>query len=341
MKKPAKTLTLSALLNKLSTLRGRTLITFHSLADMDSVASAFALANGLKQKNKRASCEVRSIDVITASAKRVLTSLKISKPKAIEKLDSFNNLILVDVSTPTLLGEWRAAIEAFRGTVIAVDNHYHARHLKNAFVYVNLEKPSASEIVFEILRKLGVKLDSKTASLLLAGIIADTALFKSATNSTIVDAGELARTRGVNFKKIFSLATPQPGLSERVAVLKAIASARIEKIGKGDKAVLVALARSHAFELQCASALIAVGCDYAFVVNDREGRASGVKAQNALGNIGKIMEAVGTVFRGSGGGHEFVGGARGEPERAGLVLEECLARVKLILDTRDSNSRQA
>ncbi len=326
-----KNLTLTALLNKLLSLKGRTLITFHSLGDADSVASAYALANALKQKNKRVSCEVRCIDVATASARRVLAGLSFPTPKAIKQLDSFKNIVLVDVSTPTLLSEWSAKIEAFHGTVIAIDNHYHTRHLKNAFVYVNLEKPSTSEIVFEITRKLGVKPNAKTAALLLAGITVDTALFKSAENATLADAGELARTRGVDFKKILSLATPRPDLSERVAVLKAVAGARIEKIGEGERAALVALARAHSFELQCASALVALGCDYAFVANDREGRVSGVKAQDARGNVGKIMEAAGVAFGGSGGGHEFVGGARGDPARASAALEECLTRVKLVL----------
>ncbi|NYZ77941.1 DHH family phosphoesterase [Candidatus Micrarchaeota archaeon] len=333
MKKPARPLTLSALLKKLAALRGRTLITFHSLGDVDSVASAVALAGALERKNKRVSCEVRCIDSATASARRVLEGLDFPEPRAIKELNSFKNVLLVDVSTPTLLGDWGEAVEAFRGVVIAVDNHYHTRHLKNAFVYVNLEKPSASEIVFEIAKKLGAKPSAKTASLLLAGIAADTALFKSAENATLGDAGELARTHGADFKKIRLLTAPQPDLGERIAVLKAVAGVRVEKIGKGENAVLVALANAHAFELQCASALVELGCDYAFVVNEREGRASAVKAQGARGNVGKIMESVGAAFRGSGGGHEFVGGARGEPtrERADAAGEEFLARVKLVL----------
>jgi hypothetical protein len=52
------------------------------------------------------------------------------------------------------------------------------------------------------------------------------------------------------------------------------------------------------------------------------------------------MEAAGAAFRGSGGGHEFVGGARGLPERAVAALEECLSRVKMVLGVGETAGKR-
>ncbi|MEM0475730.1 MAG: hypothetical protein QW343_02970, partial [Candidatus Norongarragalinales archaeon] len=175
-----------------------------------------------------------------------------------------------------------------------------------------------------------VKFDSRVASLLLCGIISDTAGFKSAGNATLRAANELV-SLGADYAECAALCRAKRDASEALAIIKCVASARIEKIGaKSD--VLVAVANSHSHELACAAALVELGCDYAFIANEREGKISGAKSGVARGNIGKIMEAAGRFFgsSGSGGGHEKVGGALGEPARTNAALEECLALVKKI-----------
>lgn len=312
------------LLKQLLSLRGRTLITFHSIADTDAVASALVLRDLLSARG--CECDVKAIDCLNAQSRRLLKSLGAREPQALVGLYC-DNIVLVDVSNADLLGDWGAAIAGFRGKIIAIDHHYHSKHLRTTYSFIDYGTTSVSEIILALSKLARFKLDKTQAALLFAGIVSDTACFKSANNETIRAANELLAFGGVDFQELLKTLEAKPDVSERMAVVKCVEKTRLERVG--DK--LIALSTSSAFELQCATALVALGCDYAFVANPKEGRVSGARSDYASGNMGKIMEAVGRVFGGSGGGHEKVGGAKGEPANAQRALEECLQQAKKFL----------
>ena len=307
--------------------RGRTLITFHSLGDVDAAASALALQSVLKARGVDA--HVRCVDSLNSQAKRVLSFYGCAAPQTLVGIDAAA-VVLVDVSNADLLGEWGPAISGFNGPLFVIDHHYHNKHLKTApgCALVEPNATSAAEIVLQIANSLNYKIPPKTASILLCAIIADTAFFKSADNATL-DAAFALVAQGADFGECAALCRAKRDASEALAIIKCVGGARIEKLGaKG--AVLAAFGKAHSHELACASALVDLGCDYAFVANEREGRISAAKSDAAAGSIGKIMEAAGRSFgaSGSGGGHAKVGGAKGDSDRVNAVLEECLAQVR-------------
>lgn len=304
----------------LLSIRGKTLITTHSLADVDAVASAVVLGEMLANRVKT---DVRLVDQASAGAKRVLSSLGLHAP-VIEDLD-YSNVILVDLTSPELLVNWRKGIEEFKGTKIIIDHHYHVRPLKAQVTYVNRNKPSCCEVIYQIMRLLGVKPNRQQAKLLLAGIVADTANFKSATPFTFEAVGVLLKHAGEDFSSVQELVEGKRVLSERIATLKAASRAKVTRIGE----FLVGTTEVNAFELQCAVSLVQAGCDVAFAANSFEGRISGAKHEALKGvHIGKIMGAAGRVLRGSGGGHENVGGAKGSPEKTITALEKCVVEAQ-------------
>jgi nanoRNase/pAp phosphatase (c-di-AMP/oligoRNAs hydrolase) len=314
----------------LASLKGSVLITFHSLGDVDAAASAAVLQQILAARGMRAS--VHCVDAINSQAKRVLAGLGFPLPQPLVGIDA-PSVILVDVSNADLLGEWGAALSQFRGALFVLDHHYHNKHIATAKgrSLVEPRASSTAELVIEIARALGVRLEKRAASLLLCAIISDTAGFKSASNATLRAACELA-SLGADYAECAALSRSRRDASETLAVLKCVGNAQIEKLGAGG-ATLAAFGKAHSHELACAAALVELGCDYAFVANEREGKISGARGEAARGSVGKIMEAAGRSFgaSGSGGGHEKVGGACGEPARTAQAVGECLAQVKKLV----------
>ena len=305
-------------LQRLRSLSGRTLITFHALGDVDAVASALALQSVVPNS------DVKSVGGITASTRHLLERLSLPQPKQIsfpEEVRHYNNIVLCDVSNPDLLGDYGGAIASFKGKKFSIDHHLHNKLLKLDAHLIEYTRSSSSEIVYDLLKHSGKKITERTALLLLSGILLDSAFFKSATKQTFEAFAHLLQHTRKSYYEVLELVQTKHDVSEKIARLKAVQSAKFERVGE----FVVGSALASAFELSCASALVECGCDVAFAANLKKGRISGVKRETLSGiSIGKIMEAAGRLMGGSGGGHENVGGARGNAGKTQKALEECV-----------------
>ncbi|MFH0835005.1 MAG: DHH family phosphoesterase [Candidatus Micrarchaeota archaeon] len=306
------------LAKELLSLKGKTAIYPHSIADVDALAGALVMRELLAKKGVKAS--VHLVDTANRQARQVLEALHIPLPSA-SPADA-DNVILVDVSNPDLLGGLR--LEGKR--VVAIDHHFHSNHVRG---YVHVERGAAStcEAIFLLAKEMKMQLNPKQSSLLLAGILSDTAFFAGANAATFPIVAELLKK--ADYAKTAAFVREEPDLSQKIAVLKAMQRAQFEKAGNG----MVAWSNAGSFELGAALALTDAGADFAFVANPKDGRISGAKRPSAKGNVGKIMEKAGRSFAGSGGGHEAVGGARGKPEKTSAALAECIRLSKLLLLT--------
>jgi len=312
------------LISELSSLKGRTLFTFHSIGDSDSVNSALVLRD-VAAKLSGATCEVKALDRVGGHASKILRELGVSVTTASE-LSGYSNIVLSDVSTRVLLGKRGDEFTTFPGRLVVIDHHkYNGALLQADFSYIDGAKSSSCEIVYQLMRLAGIRPTKLQAALLLTGMLSDTALFRSADPFTFEAAGYLLKHAGLPYRDILSLTFPVPDLVERMAAIKAAKAADVQKIG----GLLVGVSESGAFELQCAALLVELGCDYAFVGNKKEGRISGAKNESLNGlEAGLIMERAGKVLEGAGGGHENVGGASGKKELVGEGLAECVRAVK-------------
>ena len=89
--------------------------------------------------------------------------------------------ILVDGNTPNRLGKYAQDFEKL-SVKMCIDHHVKEKYRFN-LKYVNTESPSASDLVYKIIRGLKVKITKEIATLLYAGIATDTGCFKN-TNTT-------------------------------------------------------------------------------------------------------------------------------------------------------------
>ncbi|MCX6768031.1 MAG: DHH family phosphoesterase [Candidatus Micrarchaeota archaeon] len=316
--------TLLNLLSGLSALKGRTLVTFHSLGDADAANSAVVIRD-LVQGLSKSACDVKSPDQVGGHARKILERLGVSVEPA-GSLSGYSNIVFMDVSTRVLLGARAAEFAAFPGKTIVVDHHqYNTALLRAGFSYIDGGRSSSCEIVYQLMRLARRRPTPLQATLLLAGILADTALFKNSDQYTFEAAAYLLKHSGKTYREALDLVFAAPDFSQRAAALKAVQRAAVQKIN----GLLVAVSESNAFDLDCAAGLVGLGCDYAFVGSRREGRISGAKrgSLNGIG-IGLIMERAGKAMKGSGGGHENVGGASGKPALLDAGLAECVEAVK-------------
>ncbi len=319
----------SELLRELHSLKGATLITFHSLGDVEAVSSAIALSKFLKNVN----AVVKSPDKTNSASRHLLQNLALP-PLAILKsseLKAFDNMVLVDVANKEMLGSFGDEIKQFKGKIIAIDHHEHGGLLKNCHVFEFPQRTSCCEIVHDLYRISGRKIDSKTATLLLAGIIADTARFKTANRETFHAASQLLIASERKYEEVLSLSITNPDNSEVKAVQASLTNAKLVETKSG----LIGVTQSNAFESKCALTLVEIGCVAGICYNKKLGKIAMVKNGEDLRskqiNVGKLMKTTGKEMHGSGGGHESVGGALGKSEMVEKSVEKLVYRIKHLL----------
>jgi len=296
-----------------------TVLLLHSLADVDAVAAALALKRFLGKK----ALAVPS-DTLTSPARRLLESLRLAVDEMPARYDA---IIAVDANAKRMLSE------KFRETTFSAVIDHHSRHRDSVRAkrwFCDNSYHATCELVYEALR--GERLDAKTATLLLAGMLADTACFRSASPRTLMYAGELLERSRLPYARALALANTPPDFSQRLALLAAAQRAKVERAGEGGE-LIIATSTVGSFEAGAASALVELGADFAFVgcEGDGGGRISARQksAHEIEVDLSKIMAEVGREFGGSGGGHPNAAGAngigRGKLEQA---LARCVELVK-------------
>ncbi|MFA6330207.1 MAG: DHH family phosphoesterase [Candidatus Micrarchaeia archaeon] len=299
----------------LSSLKGRTLITFQEVADPDAVASAIALS--LLVRN----CEVRATGQVNSQARAVLRNLGLAIP-TLETLDGYANIVITDACTLDSFGSWQQQIGKFKGTVAFFDHHIHSDRMKADFSVELPSVSSTSEIALGILDAAKRKVDKKTAMLLAAGVASDSGHWKSANDDSFEAMARLLGLAGrsrQDYQRILHL-IDRPA-SPEMARKKIACAARAKVFEKAG--VVVATSTSDAFHLQCAVGLVALGADYAFVADAKKGIILAARSDSARKSVGKLMQLVARRIGGSGGGHEKVGGARGTIADVDALLDYC------------------
>jgi len=146
-------------------------IACHIMPDGDAVGSMLALGLALQQQDKR--CTLACADAVPvkfgflAGARQVVSS-----PPATEGL-----IITVDVSDVERLGALYDEAVFRSRPVINIDHHI----TNTAFGMVNLvqQLPSTAEVVYTLLKRLGLPLDKDIAAALLTGLLTDTRCFRT------------------------------------------------------------------------------------------------------------------------------------------------------------------
>ncbi|MFH1199820.1 MAG: DHH family phosphoesterase, partial [Candidatus Micrarchaeota archaeon] len=315
----------NGLVDALRSLRGRTVVTGHSLEDVDALSSSAVLAAIL-------GADVRVIDRENAQAKAVGEKLGLHvEPFGgdLSNLNRWDNLVFVDVSSSAMLGVLADALPSFHGKVIAVDHHAHGNPL-NCDYYCDESKSSCSEIIADVAVALGRRLNGRQASLLALGVLSDSARLKSASSGTVISLAGLLAQSPADFADLQSVLDVHHTPFERIEAIQSVQSASIER--KGDAVAAFCAVKSH--EHNAAEALVSLGADIAVALNGANGKISVIKGGNpavAAVHCGELARAVAGEFGGSGGGHEMVAGLAVPKEKAFAAAETTLRKAKQLI----------
>lgn len=309
----------------------RVVVLCHHNADPDAVASAIVLSEVLENSCK--SVKAAAADDVSLMARAVLEAFG----RSIEvnpELDC-DVIVMVDTSGFGHLGEFGVQVKNFSGKVIVIDHHHPNEETKKSVdVHLVFENyTSESELIFDVLREMELKPTPEQASLLLAGIISDTAHFRLARPQTFKIVWELIEC-GADYRRVLDSFRLPEDKSKRVAMLKAIERSELKRM----YGYHVIFSELGSFEGDAAGMMVKIGADVAFVGSEDRGKLklSGRARQEFLEetgvHLGELMELLGQHFGGSGGGHAGAASMSGSGKFSSLkrelfkLLEQRLSR---------------
>ena len=317
------------------------LIIGHQNADPDAVCSMIAFARLYKKINPEGVPQLAADDTSRLSNQVLRTfepNLEITKTPEQE----YDLLVLLDTNSRFQLGLSLQHIPDNPGKTIVIDHHERNPEIDQIAEHqiVNDEKSSTCEIMVQVYSDLGVPIDADTANLLLTGMIFDTRRFFYADSDTLSAAIKLIEA-GADYEKCVRSLLIKPARSERIARLKAAGRTKVHLVGDW----VVAVSKINAFEASACRGLIELGADVAIVggspsnnvvrFSSRSTRDFFEKTGISLGS--DIMEPIGQLIEGEGGGHANAAGANGKKN-----LEKAMGRsvelIRGLIETKNSPS---
>ncbi|ASA77276.1 bifunctional oligoribonuclease/PAP phosphatase NrnA [Thermococcus sp. 5-4] len=299
------------------------LLLCHHNADPDSLGSAIAFALYLKSIGVE-NVRIGVAQSVSSYAKRLLTF----SPVPLEKDPLVEEEVVVIFDTSSI--EQLEPIEIPRGkTVIVIDHHAEKeRPIRADIAVVDSSRTSTAEIVWELFKYFNFY-DEKAVKALLAGIVTDTANFRFANSKTFKAVSEMLERFPVQMGEIFQLVAPVSDenidQAKRMAILKACQRMEIRKFRR----YIIAVSKVSAYESLACKTFLNLGADIAVVGSEKRGVRISARAKESLVkkglHLGKIMEMVGPVIDGAGGGHAGAAGANGKKnldEAIKLILKE-------------------
>ncbi|WP_297470616.1 bifunctional oligoribonuclease/PAP phosphatase NrnA [Thermococcus sp.] len=299
------------------------LLLCHHNADPDSLGSAIAFARYLKSIGVK-KIRIGVAQSVSSYAKRLLTF----SPVPVEKNPLVEEDVVVIFDTSSI--EQLEPIEIpEEKTVVLIDHHVEKeRPIKADITVVDSSRTSTAEIVWELFKYFRFA-DEESVKVLLAGVVTDTANFRFANAKTFKAVSEMLERYAVSMGEIFQLVAPvndeNTDNAKRMAVLKACQRLEIRKFRR----YVIAISRVSAYESYACKVFLQLGADIAIVGSEKNGVRISARAKESLVkkglHLGKIMEKVGPIIGGSGGGHAGAAGANGKAnldKAIKLILKE-------------------
>jgi nanoRNase/pAp phosphatase (c-di-AMP/oligoRNAs hydrolase) len=287
----------------------RVLLTFHSVGDTDSIASALALQKYFKNAS------IATPDFITSNSRRTLEHIGISESLIKKEFDKNAELvILLDVNNFEDCGSFRDKLKNYPRNILIIDHHTTTPVSKENVISFNDESyNSAASIIYEILKSATVNLDKKTAALLAAGIIADSAELRNSFPKTFVQLGELLEKAKMSYPSMLLEMQHISSPETREGFMEDLFKSNISI--KNGMLMLYGKSKFHANTI--ADSAIKIGADVTIFYSTNKKEVSfSARLRPTLDkqyniHLGEIMKALAPIINGQGGGHPCAAGAYG------------------------------
>ena len=283
------------------------LLLCHHNADPDSLGSAIAFSRYLSTIGL--DNRIGVAQSVSSYAKRLLSFAEVEKDPQVKE----DVVVIFDTSSIEQLEPVEIPNDKF---VIVIDHHIEKKNPIKAHIrIVDSSRTSTAEIVWELLKYFDFY-DEIAAKAILAGIATDTASFRYANARTFKTVSEILERFPIQMGEIYNLTAPvndeNIDQAKRMAILKACQRMEIKKFRK----YVIVTSKVSAYESLACKVFLQLGADVAIVGSEKKGVRISARAKEHLVkkglHLGKIMEKVGPIIEGSGGGHAGAAGANGK-----------------------------
>lgn len=300
-------------------------LVLHQSADPDALGSAAALAALITTKTG-SECHLFA-EGLNRSAKNIAKAFNISLAPD-EDLAKFSTIIFVDLNNIEQLGVLAEHLPTKGSVVFCVDHHtlhHDLPQFANFLLHDNQIRATA-ELVLKLWMTSGETMPPHVATLLACGLVYDSRHFFIARNSTFENLVTLLK-QGADYPSVINLLSTPLDKSERLARLKA--AKRVVVYDEFD--LLIAATYISSFEASVCRGLVSLGADIAIAcAAKRDEVRLSARCTNAviqkwgLDLAKHVMEPLGELIGGAGGGHPSAAGANGQASSdhaLGLALQ--------------------
>jgi nanoRNase/pAp phosphatase (c-di-AMP/oligoRNAs hydrolase) len=314
----------------------KAVILIHRQADVDAIASAAGLKEILRAKGFKV--KIPRPSGVSQLAKGFSERIGF-KFDELTSLRSIDLIIIADTGNPELLEGFVQKVRRSKAFKVLIDHHPYDPAYDEMInrKLVDTESSSTSEIVFRLFRILGVPVDRKLATILLAGILFDSQHLHIVRCKTLKEVTSLCRLAG-GIDEARGLLRHTRDRSEVIARLKAGQRAKLYRFGEW----ILVTSKLSSFQSSAARYFIDAGSDISIVLGeDEEGsRASMRSSQSFYKETGlhlgsEVARVVGERLRGVGGGHPTaasIKSKRGIDELEKEILRELESRLRIRLE---------
>ncbi|TFG33673.1 hypothetical protein EU527_07240 [Candidatus Thorarchaeota archaeon] len=322
-------------LKTLLTCSEKPLIMGHQNADPDAVCAMIAFSRLYKVLNPNGNPSLMADDLSRLS-NQVLVYFEVDDTILEEPRTKFDLVILLDTNSVFQLGPCFQEIPSEPSKTVIIDHHEPTSEAENVADYriVKNDRFSTCEIIVQLYNELGIPIDANTANLLLTGILFDTRRFLYTDLQTLHIVMDLIRS-GAQYERCIKSLQIKPDRSERIARLKAAGRMAVHLF---DEWVVVS-STINAFEASACRSLVEMGADVAIiggrpskdVVRLSSRSTTDFYHQTGI-NLGTdIMEPLGELIQGKGGGHANAAGANGR-KNLKKALDRAVELIRLAIE---------
>jgi phosphoesterase RecJ-like protein len=297
----------------------RILILGHHNADPDAICSMYAFSEIFKVINEKGTF-VMACDDVSRLSKQVIKTFIPEASFSNETDGDFDFVVVLDSNSKLQLGSQFADYLQDPSKVLVIDHHAPnpAINELSDHVIVGDDRSSTCELMFYIFENLEIIPSKVVSQLLFTGLLFDTRRFLYGNIDTLKVAIRLIEL-GADFDASVNSLMIVPDRSEKIARLKSAGRLRIHDIDGW----IVVTSKAGAFEASVCRGLIDLGADVSIVggkPSEKVVRLSSRSTRRFYAETGvnlgcDVMEPLGELIDGKGGGHPNAAGANGVRNR--------------------------
>jgi len=320
------------------------LIIGHQNADPDAVCSMIAFSRLYKSINPEGAYTLMADDLSRLS-QQVLDFFELKDPILEKPGTDFDLIILLDTNSKLQLGTDFQDIPTDPTKTIIIDHHEPNPEVEAIadHRFVKSDRFSTCEILVDIFEDMNIEIEPTMANLLLTGILFDTRRFFFTDLQTLQIAIKLLNS-GADYEKCVKSLQIRPDRSERIARLKAASKTRVHLFGDW----VIATSIINAFEASACRGLLELGADVAIIggkpAKDKvrlSSRSSREFYDQTNINLGTdVMEPLGSIIDGKGGGHANAAGANGT-KNLSAALDKAVELIRVAVETKMDSAKKS